>query len=575
MSSPRAQQETELKYESCSEFIVEDEIDLEEEVEKINEKFQPKCPSVSANLMRLFTPAGNGGLALQRKLLGKDSAFPEKNYYKGKSSVEHLQPLFNDNGAGLDEKIHDAVDYMKKHDLNYCVWNWGKKNVVLFTDPKDIEEILSDLNNLELKDSTGSFKRFFPGSIFTLDFYSDEYQTSRKEHMQILHTKLKNKIPIIQDIITKHNEKISENNYEIKDLENFVTSIAMEAISFSLMGIERINSSAKTKVTEIIRMCAAEVCKPYQQVFSQLFPWYESLEKNKWVNSNEKLEAFTKLGKEVLRKEFLEPNAEAIRGSKNWLNPKGDPNLDIYSEEVFSRLAEFLVVGHETTAKLLFYGLVMLANHPQEVEKLREELKLYGDPENFDETMKRMPRMEAFITEVLRLFPPLPNLFYGVKKDFSLSDGKRHLKAGDLMILSPEQTQKLKYVKREDQGREEIVPIWGDDAEEFNSDRHLIKNMDGTLKLDEKLNQPIYKAPLHCRQFTFGHRPKNCPGEDFARQEARLVFARIINDFDLTCWQKIANETKPFTHPTFQHIFTAIPVEKDIHMKFTPRTMRP
>jgi cytochrome P450 len=68
-----------------------------------------------------------------------------------------------------------------------------------------------------------------------------------------------------------------------------------------------------------------------------------------------------------------------------------------------------LVAGFETTSSALTYCFFVLAHHPDELEKLQEEIDAHfsSDP-SFEITVDNVDEfeyMDLFIKEVLRMFP--------------------------------------------------------------------------------------------------------------------------------------------------------------------------
>ncbi len=84
-------------------------------------------------------------------------------------------------------------------------------------------------------------------------------------------------------------------------------------------------------------------------------------------------------------------------------NPADDP--------MFQGDARLIVVaGSDTTAATMAFLFYHLASQPEEVEKLREELKpLVGGGEWSDYEIKNAPRLNGAINEALRLHPPVPS----------------------------------------------------------------------------------------------------------------------------------------------------------------------
>ena len=87
-----------------------------------------------------------------------------------------------------------------------------------------------------------------------------------------------------------------------------------------------------------------------------------------------------------------------------------DPTLETSS--LRDAVTNFLLAGRDTTAVCLSWSLFELARHPLVHQRLAEEVaRVVGPRESapgYEQLMKQMPYMRAFISEVLRLHPSVP-----------------------------------------------------------------------------------------------------------------------------------------------------------------------
>ena len=78
-----------------------------------------------------------------------------------------------------------------------------------------------------------------------------------------------------------------------------------------------------------------------------------------------------------------------------------DTGLPMKEEQVIDEILILLIAGHETTANALSWTLFLLANHPDELKKLRESTSNLGIEESV-----MHHGLNAVIKEAMRLFPP-------------------------------------------------------------------------------------------------------------------------------------------------------------------------
>lgn len=172
-------------------------------------------------------------------------------------------------------------------------------------------------------------------------------------------------------------------------------------------------------------------------------------------------------------------------------------------EQMRDEVMTFLIAGHETTALALTYSLYLLATHPAAEARLVEELhdELDGDPPTTD-TVGDLAFTDRVVTEALRLYPPVSRVHREPVEDVVI-DGY-DIPAGATISLP-------QWVVHRD-------PRWYPDPLAFQPGRW-------TGELREGLPGIAY--------FPFAAGPRRCVGDQFARLEARLALATILQRFHL------------------------------------------
>ncbi|KAJ8474484.1 hypothetical protein ONZ45_g15936 [Pleurotus djamor] len=150
-------------------------------------------------------------------------------------------------------------------------------------------------------------------------------------------------------------------------------------------------------------------------------------------------------------------------------------------------ILNIMLAGRDTTACTMTFGTYMLAEHPDILTKLRQEVLEKVGPQkrpDFDD-LRDMKYMRAFINETLRLYPPVP--FDG---SCSYSVFMMH--------------------RRKD--------LWGPTAWNFDPERFL----DDRVKL-------LTKNPFIFVPFNAG--PRICLGQQFAYHEVSYFFIKLLQKF--------------------------------------------
>ncbi|KAJ7635213.1 cytochrome P450 [Roridomyces roridus] len=151
------------------------------------------------------------------------------------------------------------------------------------------------------------------------------------------------------------------------------------------------------------------------------------------------------------------------------LNPeKSDPKLT--EEELADNTSLFIIAGQETSATTMAFGLLALARNPEFQDSLRREIHSSG--EKTEAVYNNMPLLNAFIKEVLRLYPVLPS-----EERIAIADPVIPLtdsittSTGDHLSEIP--VRKGQIVKLAIAAYQRMESLWGADAGEFNPYRWI------------------------------------------------------------------------------------------------------
>ena len=184
-------------------------------------------------------------------------------------------------------------------------------------------------------------------------------------------------------------------------------------------------------------------------------------------------------------------------------------------DAIRDELVTMVVAGHETVASALTWTLMLLAEHPEAQERLREEVRgsgvgggvgvggvVGGSAEPDDWTVlglrEDLPWTRAVVDESLRLFPP--GWVVSRKATEADSVGGQAVPAGTLAIISPWLLHRN-------------AESWPD-PDEFRPERFL--GGTGTQA------RPDYVP--------FGLGPRLCIGRDFAIVELTILLAELLRD---------------------------------------------
>jgi cytochrome P450 / NADPH-cytochrome P450 reductase len=181
--------------------------------------------------------------------------------------------------------------------------------------------------------------------------------------------------------------------------------------------------------------------------------------------------------------------------------------LTLPDENIRAQCITFLVAGHETTSGLLSFAIYFLLEHPEYLDRARQEVDrvLGGTLQPTFDQLHELTYVRQVLDEALRLWPTAAGFRRHAREDTVIGGG-RYAIPEDLamMVLSP-------MLHRD-------KSIWGEDAEEFNPDHTTPERMSA-------IPPNAYKP--------FGTGQRACIGRQFALQEAVLVLGMLLQRFEL------------------------------------------
>ena len=187
---------------------------------------------------------------------------------------------------------------------------------------------------------------------------------------------------------------------------------------------------------------------------------------------------------------------------------KHKPLTDV---ELRDEVKTFLLAGHETTSTWCYFAIYALCKFPEEQKKVYQEVQQHvegnGAIEDLDlATIEQMEYLDAFLLEVLRLYPPA-ELFIRTNRyeeqiaGYTIPVGTRLVVSSHLMHRHP------KY--------------W-EDPDKFKPERWIQKDPAAKEEFQNKIRFAYFP-------FSLGGR--SCIGQHFATVEAKLIMAPLIYSF--------------------------------------------
>ncbi|GAB4832366.1 hypothetical protein Ancab_006382 [Ancistrocladus abbreviatus] len=172
-----------------------------------------------------------------------------------------------------------------------------------------------------------------------------------------------------------------------------------------------------------------------------------------------------------------------------------------------------ILAGKGTVSATLTWFFLFLAEHPSAEAKIRQEIQDIIPDDDVNKfhlfntkELSELVYLQAALCEILRLFPPVPNLVKGSYEPRVLPTGHR-VGPNTLIVLS------LRVMGR-------LTSVWGKDSLEFKPERWITEK--GELK-----HEPAHKFPA------FNAGPRICLGKDVAFMETKAIAATIVHNYNV------------------------------------------
>ncbi|KAJ5623213.1 Oxidoreductase FAD/NAD(P)-binding [Penicillium lividum] len=179
-------------------------------------------------------------------------------------------------------------------------------------------------------------------------------------------------------------------------------------------------------------------------------------------------------------------------------------------DSIVDNMITFLIAGHETTSGMLSFLFYYLLKTPHAYKKAQEEVdQVIGKRKITVDDMAKLPYITAVMRETLRLKPTAPLI---ALHPHPVKNKEEPVKLGGKYVLNKDEPIVMMIGKMQRDPK-----VWGPDAEEFRPERML----------DEQFN----KLPKNAWK-PFGNGMRGCIGRPFAWQEALLVVAILLQNFN-------------------------------------------
>lgn len=468
--------------------------------------------------------------------------------YKGNNIFGLMYTIFKNPKTGLSDELYNAAALAAKDPRGICQLSVGLQKMYLITRASHIKQIL--VNNAENITRTPSLESFAYAmgehNIFSMP-ENDEWNQKRKLIQQwILNVDNleKNTTPDMQQVIESVVDQTLHSSSEIDDLEKFLVTLTMEVVGKILMGTNSIIEQTTT-LSHALEKAMILSISPLHNALVKISALKKYLGVPGLIGARKNLH-------DIYRECLLNPHENLMLAKDSLLMEiikleqakTGCPDLRsvLRSKTLFSEALFLVLGGHETTSRTIQHTLILLADFPDVLQRVREEIEENRPQNNMwtREHLSKLKYLDIVLMESLRLYPPVGMISRTISKNFNLTNGSgemdlsfsagNKLLAPDMIIIAPYITH---YLESEFELSNLFIP------ERF---------------LEKKYNNFAW--------IPFGAGQRNCVGRNFAFKEAKEAIIKLVSDYDFEF---------NVHHPVSIHYQGTIKAKETIKARFSPR----
>lgn len=309
----------------------------------------------------------------------------------------------------------------------------------------------------------------------------------------------KKKLENIKNIIVK---TIDEELLHIEEDTKFDVFPLMSDLAFKVVGKSLFSYSNKNAVISRLQYITEKIQQDLIEEVRQPFKkWWFVL-----TGKIAKTKALSVEARNIIQN-LIEERKKANKSEGDLLDILLDAEYEdgfkMPMEQLIDEILILFVAGHETTSNALVFALQLLAKHPQ------EQQRLFNEVQNLDPSMLTMmaffeavPFTKKCIDEAMRLYPPV---YFSDRISIEEDVFENYeIKKGSTVLMS------FYEIHRN--------TIFWDKPEAYNPDRF----------------DSISKKELSNWFFPFGAGPRMCVGSNFAIYEMLVCIAELVKKYEIS-----------------------------------------
>jgi len=389
------------------------------------------------------------------------------------------------------DPLQFTLDMSRRYGDIACT-HFGARTLIWLNHPRLIEEVFVGQHRACIKDPTT--RELMP--LLGHGLLTNEGEAWRKQRRLAAPAMQPKRISGYAMTMTECTERFASGlrDDELRDIHADIMRVTLEIVGRTLLGFDTRRDS------QLVSDALDDVFVYFDQVlFSPVALLLKHLRLPVKVRFERAVAALDGVVAQMIERARKDQQGEYLLAQLMAAEDNGEHMSD---RQLRDEAMTMLLAGHETTALTISYAIYSLARNPACEARLRAELDSLGSAAPLPSDLERMPYLDAVVREALRLYPPAWAIGRELVSPLSLAG--YDLPTGMELVVSP-------FALHRD-------PRFFREPEQFMPERWLDEGR---------------AAPPRYAYIPFGAGPRSCIGNHFAKMEAALVLATLLQQVRL------------------------------------------
>ncbi|WP_128548206.1 cytochrome P450 [Larkinella soli] len=374
--------------------------------------------------------------------------------------------------------------------------------ITLTLTPEDARHILQENNKNYLKSEAYQVLQMFLGNGL-LNSEGDFWRRQRRLAQPAFH---RQRLALLVDGMNEDTSALLKRWRQNDPTRPVDVTEEMMKLALAIVTRSLFSSDVSRYLDNVSRSITVIIETAYKELFN-FFPFTRNLPTPRTIRYRRAVEKIEAIIYEIIDRRRNERRTGQYDDLLEMLMEARDEDTgeQMTDKQLRDEVTTIFMAGHETTANALSWALYLLADHPEVVRKMREEIDRVLGPDGLPtvETLRELTYVMQVIQETMRLYPPAWIFSRQPLRTDQFGEYRIVMPGARAVLICP-------YLLHRD-------PKYWAAPDRFDPDH---------FRPERVRERPTYAY------LPFGGGPRMCIGNNFALMEMQIVLALLVRSFD-------------------------------------------